>query len=302
MTEPVVREREVAQRTISKARVLLEALPYMKEHSGKSVVVKLGGAAMADPGPAASFAEDVALLRLAGVRVVVVHGGGPQISELSARLGIETRFERGLRVTDAETLDVARMVLVGKINTEIVAAINRQGVPAAGVSGDDGALFIARKKEAADGAELGLVGDIVEVRPALLQDLMQRFVPVVASTATDGKGQGYNVNADEAAAALAVALGAEKLIFITDVPGLYESIDGGPEQLLSEVSLDECERLVAEGVVDGGMVPKVEAVLQAMKGGVHKAHILDGRVPHALILEMFTPEGLGTMITNEVEQ
>ncbi len=299
MTEPVVREREVAQRTISKARVLLEALPYMKEHSGKTVVVKLGGAAMAEPGPASSFAEDVALLRLAGVRGVVVHGGGPQISALSERLGIETRFERGLRVTDAETLDVARMVL-GKINTDIVAAINRQGVPAAGVSGDDGALFLARPKErTTEGVDLGLVGDIVEVRPALLEDLMQRFVPVVASTATDGRGQGYNVNADEAAAALAIALGAEKLIFMTDVPGLYESIEGGPEQLLSEVSLSECERLIAEGVVDGGMVPKVEAVLQAMKGGVHRAHILDGRVPHALILEMFTPEGLGTMITEE---
>src|SRR5688572_25450735 len=256
----------------------------MKEHSGKTVVVKLGGAAMAEPGPSASFAEDVALLRLAGVHVVVVHGGGPQISELSARLGLETKFERGLRVTDAETLDVARMVL-GKINTDIVAAINRQGVPAAGVSGDDGALFLARPKERTEeGVDLGLVGDIIEVRPALLQDLMQRFVPVVASTATDGKGQGYNVNADEAAAALAIALGAEKLIFMTDVPGLYEEV-GGTEQLLSEVSLDECERLVSEGVVDGGMVPKVEAVLQAMKGGVHKSHILDGRVPHALILE-----------------
>jgi acetylglutamate kinase len=271
----------------------------MKEHSGKTVVVKLGGAAMEDPGPASSFAEDVALLRLAGVRVVVVHGGGPQISELSERLGLETRFERGLRVTDAETLDVARMVLA-KLNTDIVAAINRQGVPAAGVSGDDGALFLARPKERTEeGVDLGLVGDIVEVRPALLEDLMTRFVPVVASTATDGKGQGYNVNADEAAAALAIALSAEKLIFMTDVPGLYESIDGGPEQLLSEVSLSECERLITEGVVDGGMVPKVEAVLQAMKGGVHRAHILDGRVPHALILEMFTPEGLGTMITEE---
>jgi acetylglutamate kinase len=298
MSEPVVREREVAQRTLAKARVLLEALPYMKEHSGKTVVVKLGGAAMVDPGPASSFAEDVALLRLAGVRVVVVHGGGPQISELSERLGIETRFERGLRVTDAETLDVARMVL-GKINTDIVAAINRQGVPAAGVSGDDGALFLARPKEQTEeGVDLGLVGDIVEVRPALLEDLMQRFVPVVASTATDGRGQGYNVNADEAASALAIALGAEKLIFMTDVPGLYEDLGGG-EQLLSEVSLSECERLIAEGVVDGGMVPKVEAVIQAMKGGVHKAHIQDGRVPHALILEMFTPEGLGTMITED---
>jgi acetylglutamate kinase len=299
VTEPVVREREVAQRTLSKARVLLEALPYMKEHSGKTVVVKLGGAAMTDPGPAASFAEDVALLRLAGVRVVVVHGGGPQISELSERLGLTPHFERGLRVTDEETLDVARMVLVGKINTEIVAAINRQGVPAAGVSGDDGALFVARPKTLPDGPDLGLVGDIVEVRPALLLDLMERFVPVVASTATDGRGQGYNVNADEAASALAVALGAEKLIFITDVPGLYEAVDGGAEQLLSEVSLAECERLLAEGVVEGGMVPKVEAVLQAMKGGVRRAHILDGRVPHALILEMFTPEGLGTMITEE---
>ncbi len=206
MTE-VVRDRVVAQRTLGKARVLLEALPYMREHWGKVVVVKLGGAAMTEPGLAASFAEDVALVRLAGIRPVVVHGGGPQISAMSERLGLAPRFEDGLRVTDDETLDVVRMVLLGKINAELVAAINRQGVGAAGVSGDDGSLFVATPKPGA--RDLGLVGDIARVNPAVLHELMRGFVPVVASTAADERGQAYNVNADEAAAALAVALDAE---------------------------------------------------------------------------------------------
>jgi acetylglutamate kinase len=223
---------------------------------------------------------------------VIVHGGGPQISALSERLGLTPRFERGLRVTDADTLDVARMVLVGKINAEVVSLVNRQGVPAAGVSGEDGALFVAERRDEG----LGLVGRITGVNTAVVRTLMDGFVPVVASTASDGRGQAYNVNADEAAAALAVALGAEKLVYLTDVPGLYEGIDG-LEELLSELSLEECRRLLAGGAVQGGMIPKVEGLLHAMESGVGRAHILDGRIRHALILELFTPEGLGTMIT-----
>ncbi len=278
----------------TKADVLLEALPYMREHNGRTVVLKVGGAAMAEPRLTASFAQDIALLRLAGIRPVVVHGGGPQISALSERLGLTPRFERGLRVTDAETLDVARMVLVGRINKDIVGQINRQGIAAAGLSGDDGDLIVAAPR--GDGS-LGFVGTVVEIRAALLETLLADFVPVIASTATDGGGQAYNVNADETAAAIAVALRAEKLVYLTDVPGLYDE----DEELLSEVSLAEAEALVANGIVRGGMIPKVEGVVQAMKGGVRRAHILDGRVEHALILELFTPEGLGTMVAHDVE-
>jgi acetylglutamate kinase len=289
-----IQESGVRQRTVAKAQILLDALPYIREHWGKTVVVKLGGAAMTEPDLAASFAEDVALLRLAGVRPVVVHGGGPQITEVAGRLGLATRFERGLRVTDPDTLDVTRMVLVGRINTHLVSLINRQGVPAAGLSGDDGSLFVAAPKA----ADLGLVGEIVEVNVGVVHGMMDGFVPVVASTAADAAGQAYNVNADEAAAALAVALGAEKLIYLTDVPGLYDAVDGVPE-LLSELSVEQCRRLLGEGVVGGGMIPKVEGVIRAMDAGVGRSHILDGRVRHALILELFTPEGLGTMITAE---
>lgn len=296
-TAHVVQEPGVRQRTIAKARVLMEALPYMREHWGKTVVVKLGGAAMADPRLATSFAEDIALLRFVGIRPVVVHGGGPQISEVSERLGLTPRFERGLRVTDAETLEVARMVLVGKINKDVVASINRQGIQAAGVSGDDGNLLLARPRGNGD---LGFVGEITEVRSHILETLMAEFVPVVATIATDGRGQAYNVNADEAAGAVAAALGAEKLVYLTDVAGLYEQ-DNGVPGLLSEISVDECERLLGTEAVTGGMVPKVESIVGAMRGGVAKAHILDGRVSHALILELFTPEGLGTMVTQEVE-
>ncbi|MGH2740647.1 MAG: acetylglutamate kinase [Actinomycetota bacterium] len=293
----VTRPPEVRQRTVAKARVLLEALPYMKEHSGKVVVVKLGGAAMEDSRLAETFAEDIALLRLAGIRPIVVHGGGPQISALSKRLGIEPRFVDGLRVTDAETLDLARMVLVGKLNKEIVSRINRQGIPASGVSGEDGNLLVAAPKQGPVG--LGFVGEITRVDSRLLHLLMEEFVPVVASTATDGGGQTYNVNADEVASAIAVALGAEKLIFLTDVPGLYD--DTSPEaSLLSELSLVECEHLLETGGLVAGMIPKVRALAHAMRDGVPKAHILDGRVEHALILELFTPEGLGTMVVHDV--
>lgn len=284
------------EETVAKGRVLLEALPYMREHFGAVVVVKLGGAAMTDPGLLATFSMDAALLRQVGVRPVIVHGGGPQISRESERLGLTPRFVRGLRVTDAETLEVVRGVLLGRINKDLVKAMNEQGAPAVGVSGEDAALLIAAQRD----DELGFVGRIVEVRPYVLESLMEGFVPVVASVATDGAGQSFNVNADEVAAALAVALGASKLVYLTDVPGIFEDPSGTPT-LVSEASVAECERLLASGAVTDGMIPKIEHLVHAIRGGVERGHILDGRVPHSLILELFTPEGLGTMVTRGEE-
>ncbi|HEX6262986.1 MAG TPA: acetylglutamate kinase [Actinomycetota bacterium] len=266
----------------------------MREHGGAVIVVKLGGSAMSDPGLLETFALDVALLRQVGVRPVIVHGGGPQITRASERLGLTPRFIRGLRVTDAETLEVVRTVLVGRINKDLVKAMNERGAPAAGVSGEDADLMIATRRS----EDLGLVGSITEVRPALLGSLMEDFVPVVASLATDGAGQSLNVNADEAAAALAVALGASKLVYLTDVPGIIEDRDGDAA-LVSEASVAECERLLSSGAVTDGMIPKLEHLIHALRGGVQRGHVLDGRVPHAMILELFTPEGLGTMVTRE---
>jgi acetylglutamate kinase len=280
------------QRTIAKARILLEALPYLREHHGSVVVIKVGGAAMETPGLLEGFAQDVALLRMVGVRPVVVHGGGPQISALSERLGLRPRFSGGHRVTDAETLEVARMVLVGKLNKDLVGRVNRGGVPAIGLCGEDGDLLLARPR----GGDLGFVGDVTGVNAPLLGELMGSAVPVIASTATDGRGQTYNVNADLAAGAVAAAMGAAKLVLLTDVPGVMR--DG---ELVTELSVDEAEALAAAGGVTGGMVPKLEAVIWSMRRGVGKAHVVDGRVDHAVILELFTPEGLGTMITQPAE-
>lgn len=282
--------------TLAKGRVLLEALPFLREHSGGVIVVKLGGSVMTDPGLLATFSLDVALLRQVGVRPVIVHGGGPQITTASERLGLSPRFVRGLRVTDAETLEVVRMVLLGRINKDLVKAMNEQGAPAAGLSGEDAALLIAAPR----GGELGFVGRIVEVRPYVLESMMEGFVPVVASLATDGAAQTLNVNADEVAAALSVALGASKLIYLTDVPGIL-SKDGDAPSLVSEASMAECERLLSTGSVTDGMIPKVEQLVHALRGGVERGHVLDGRVPHAIILELFTPEGLGTMVTRGEE-
>ena len=287
---------QIRQRTVAKARTLLEALPFMQEHHGKVIVVKYGGAAMDRTGLAGSFAQDVALLQSAGITAVVVHGGGPQVTEVSERLGIETTFVDGLRVTDAATLDVATMVLAGRLNTEVVASLVSGGVPAVGLSGVDGGLLLARRQTAPD---LGFVGEVVHVNADVLRTLTERrFVPVVASIAVDETtGQAYNVNADVVASELAIALGAEKLVFINDVPGLI-----GPNgDLLSELSAQQCLDLLAlDGVVEGGMIPKLESAVQALKAGVPRAHLVDGRVEHSLVLELFTPEGVGTMITPEV--
>jgi acetylglutamate kinase len=280
------------ERTLAKARTLLEALPFMRAHQGKVVVLKYGGAAMERAGLASSFAQDVALLQSVGIRPVVVHGGGPAVSHWSARLGIETAFVDGLRVTDAETLDVATMVLAGKLNTEVVAALVAGGVNAVGLSGVDGRLLLARKQEAPD---LGFVGEVVHVDSRVLDALLdQRFVPVVASIAMDEFGQAYNVNADVVASELAVELAAEKLVYLNDVPGLI----GRGGDLLSEVSAGQCVELLGEtGVVEGGMIPKLESAVRALHAGVSRVHLVDGRVEHAVVLELFTPEGVGTMIT-----
>ena len=283
---------QIRERTVAKARTLIEALPFMREHHGKVIVVKYGGAAMDRAGLAASFAEDIALLQSAGITPVVVHGGGPQVTHLSARLGIETTFVDGLRVTDAETLDVATMVLAGKLNKEVVGSLVSGGVPAVGLSGIDGGLLLAQRQVAPD---LGFVGEVVHVNADVLRTLDERrFVPVVASIAVDDTGQAYNVNADVVAAELAIELGAEKLVFINDVPGLI----GPTGDLLSELSAAQCLELLAQpGVVEGGMIPKLESAVAALAAGVGRVHLVDGRVEHSLVLEMFTPEGVGTMIT-----
>ena len=281
---------QIRERTVAKARTLLEALPFMREHHGKVIVVKYGGAAMDRSGLAASFAEDIALLQSAGITPVVVHGGGPQVTQVSARLGIETTFVDGLRVTDAETLDVATMVLAGKLNKEVVGSLVAGGVAAVGLSGIDGGLLLARRQV----PDLGFVGEVVHVNAEVLRTLTdRRFVPVVASIAVDETGQAYNVNADVVAAELAIELAAEKLVFIGDVPGLI----GPTGDLLSELSAQQCLDLLAQGgVVEGGMIPKLESAVDALRAGVKRVHLVDGRVEHSLVLELFTPEGVGTMI------
>ena len=284
---------QIRQRTAAKARTLLEALPFMREHHGKVIVVKYGGAAMDTVGLASSFAEDIALLQSAGITAVVVHGGGPHVTQVSERLGIETTFVDGLRVTDAETLDVATMVLAGKLNTEVVASLVSGGVRAVGLSGVDGGLLLARKQS---GPDLGFVGEVVHVNADVLRTLTdQRFVPVVASIAVDETtGQAYNVNADVVASQLAIELGAEKLVFLNDVPGLI----GPTGDLLSELSASQCVDLLARpGVVVGGMIPKLESAVASLQAGVGRVHLVDGRVEHVLVLELFTPEGVGTMVT-----
>jgi acetylglutamate kinase len=285
---------QIRERTVAKARTLLEALPFLQAHAGRVVVVKYGGAAMDKVGLATSFAQDVKLLRSVGIEPVIVHGGGPAVTRMSARLGIETTFVDGLRVTDADTLDVATMVLAGKLNTDVVSTLVAGGVDAVGLSGVDGRLLLARK---AEGPDLGFVGEVVHVQAGVLATLLEAsFVPVVASIAMDETGQAYNVNADVVAAELAVALDAHKLVYLNDVPGLI----GPSGDLLSELSVANAEELLAmPDVVDGGMRPKLGSAIRAIRGGIDRVHLVDGRVEHAIVLELFTPEGIGTMVTPE---
>jgi acetylglutamate kinase len=277
----------------SKAEVLLEALPYIQRFRGKVVVVKYGGAAMTDPDLSALFAQDVVLMRSVGMKPVVVHGGGPQIGSLMKRLGMEPEFRDGLRVTDAETLDVARMVLVGKVNRDIVSSINVHGPLAVGLSGEDAGLITASPRH----PDLGYVGNVDSVNADILDRLLaEELIPIVATIGTDLEGQAYNINADTAAGAVAEAVGAEKLVYLTDVIGVLRDV-AEPESLITTASADELDKLIEQGILTGGMIPKITSCTRAVRNGVAHAHILDGRVPHALLLEMFTRDGIGTMVT-----
>ena len=284
-----------------KAAVLVESLPYIRRFLDKVVVVKYGGNVLsAKPGEdavdedeaLASFAEDIVLMRSVGMLPVVVHGGGPQIGALMERVGKEVEFQDGFRVTDADTIDLVRMVLVGKVNRDIVSTINVHGALAVGLSGEDANLISAVARSEA----LGFVGDVVGVDPTIvLQLLAQGLIPVVATIGTDGSGQAFNINADTAAGALAAALKSEKLVFLTDVAGLRAD-PADPASLLHRVDAEQLDAMVASGAANGGMIPKVEACAWAVRHGVRRAHILDGRTPHALLLELFTDEGVGTMV------
>ena len=276
-----------------KAAVLAESLPYIRRFWDKVVVVKYGGHAMDDPAALSLFAQDIALMRSVGMRPVVVHGGGPQIGELMSRLGKVPEFRDGLRVTDAETLQIARMVLVGKINRDFVAAINVHGPLAVGLSGEDAGLITAT----AHSPELGFVGQVEAVNPSIIERLLtETLIPVVATIGLGPEGQAYNINADTAAGAIAEALRAEKLVYLTDVEGLRKDVSD-PTSLLSTVTTADLEALVESGAVTTGMIPKVASCIRALRAGVGQAHILDGRVPHALLLEVFTREGVGTMVS-----
>jgi acetylglutamate kinase len=276
-----------------RAAVLVEALPYIHRFRGSTVVVKYGGHAMTDPGLARCFADDVVLMRAVGIRPVVVHGGGPQVSALMRRLGMEPRFHDGLRVTDADGLDVARMVLVGKVNRDIVASINVHGPLAVGLSGEDAGLIMATARH----PDLGFVGDVEAVNPAIVERLLaEDLIPVVSTIGSDVAGQAYNINADTVAGAIASAVGAEKVIYLTDVAGLLADVTD-PETLLANVTVGDLRRIIEDGGIGGGMVPKAAACLHALESGVASAHILDGRVPHVLLLELFTDAGVGTMIS-----
>ena len=278
-----------------KAAVLVEALPYIRRFAGQVVVIKYGGNALAgasDDDALALFAQDVVLMRQVGMRPVVVHGGGPQISELMQRLGKEPEFRNGLRVTDAETVDIARMVLTGQVNPQLVSAINVHGPLAVGVSGQDAGMIRAVARDVA----LGFVGDVVGINPMILQGLLDEgFVPVVATIGTDDAGQAYNINADTVAGAIAEALGAEKLVYLTDIEGLRRVVDDAAS-LIRQTTPDELDALMADGTIAGGMIPKVESCTHAVRNGVGRAHILDGRIPHVLLLEIFTDAGIGTMV------
>ena len=275
-----------------KAAILAEALPYIREFSGRTVVIKYGGHAMDDPALADLFAQDVVLMRLVGMNPVVVHGGGPQISDLMRRLGKEPEFLDGLRVTDAETVDIARMALVGKVNRDIVASLNQHGSYAVGLSGEDAGLI---QVEARD-ERLGFVGDISRINPSILERLIrEELIPVIATIGMGAAGQAYNVNADTVAGAIAAALDAEKLVYLTDVAGVYGDYPD-ESSLISRIDAAGLEALVANGNAAEGMIPKLASCVEALRNGVTRAHILDGRIPHALLLECFTVEGIGTMV------
>ena len=280
------------------AEVLTQALPYIQRFAGRTVVIKFGGVPVGDPAVASAIAGDIVLMHSVGIRPVIVHGGGPQIDDLMSRLGKEPSFVAGRRVTDAETLDIVRMVLVGKVNRDIVSSINAHTPLAVGVSGEDAGLIRAVPRDRA----LGFVGEVGAVDPGIVRNLQELgYIPVVSTIGADSAAQAYNINSDTVAGALAAALEAERLVVLTDVAGLLADVND-PASVLSEVTAPELAAILAGGGVEGGMIPKVEACLQAVRNGVGSAHLLDGTRPHMLLLELFTDAGVGTMIRPDPEE
>ncbi len=277
------------------AQLLTEVLPYIQRFRDTVVVVKFGGNAMVDEALAATFASDMVLLRQVGILPVIVHGGGPQIGDMLRRLGKETVFEDGLRVTDAETLDIARMVLVGKVNREIVGSINVHGPLAVGLSGQDAGIITASARD----PRLGFVGDVSAVNPTIIKSLLaEGLIPVISTIGADATGQAYNINADTVAGAIASALEAEKIIYLTDVAGLLGDVDD-PSSLINRITAPELRASLDAGELAGGMIPKIRACVDAVEHGVASAHLLDGRIPHVVLIELFTDSGIGTLITRD---
>ena len=287
----------VNQKYLDKAETLIEALPYIQRFNRKIVVVKYGGSAMLDEELKANVIKDVVLLKLIGFKPIIVHGGGKEISRWVNKVGMEPRFINGLRVTDKDTMEIAEMVLA-KVNKELVTLVESLGVQAVGISGKDGGLLRCHKK-LSNGEDIGYVGDIEKVNPMVLQDLLERdFLPIVFPIGYDTNFDSYNINADDAACAIAEAVHAEKLVFLSDIEGVYKDKDD-PNTLISELHVHEAEKLISEGYVGGGMIPKLQNCIDAIEEGVNRVHILDGRIPHSLLLEIFTNKGIGTAILRE---
>lgn len=288
-------EKDVMQMYIDKAKTLIEALPYIQRFYNKTVVIKYGGSALINEMIKQTIIQDIALMKLVGMHPVIVHGGGPDINAFLEQMNIQSKFINGLRVTDEKTMEIVEMVLAGKLNKHIVTEIEKQGVKSVGISGKDGGIIKAKKIEK-DGVDYGCVGDIVSIDPTLIQSLINNeFIPVIAPIGKDENGITYNINADYAAVAIAGALKAEKLVFLTDVEGVMRDIND-PDSIMSFINADKIQKLIDEGIISGGMIPKVECCMEGIRKGVNNVHILDGRVEHCLILEIFTPEGIGTMI------
>lgn len=283
-----------------KAQVLIDALPYIREFNGHTVVIKYGGSAMLDPEINKTIVQDIVMLKLVGLKPIIVHGGGPEINNMLGRLGIQSQFINGLRVTTKETMEVVEMVLAGKVNKQIVEMISRQGGCPVGLTGKDGKILRAKKIEK-DGIDLGYVGDIVKVNTRLLKSLIDdSFIPIIAPIGSDDEGNTYNINADYAAVAIAAAMQAEKLVFLTDVEGVLKDKEDA-SSLISFLSDQEAKQYIKEGIIKGGMIPKVECCMEAIEKGVSMVHILDGRKKHALVLEIYTPNGIGTMLYKKKE-
>lgn len=290
----------VNQKYLDKAEVLIEALPYIQRFNRKIIVVKYGGSAMVDEELKKNVIQDVVLLKLVGFKPIIVHGGGKEISRWVGKVGMEPKFINGLRVTDRDTMEVAEMVL-NKVNKELVALIQSLGIKAVGISGKDGGLLKVEKK-LSDGQDIGFVGDVKQVTPKVLYDLLEKdFLPVVCPIGMDEEFNSYNINADDAACAIAKAVNAEKLAFLTDIEGVYRD-PKDPDSLISELRVKDADELIANGNVGGGMIPKLQNCIEAIQNGVSRVHILDGRIPHCLLLEIFTNKGIGTAILGEDEE